>query len=87
MDEHIVIVMTTQRPLAAVNQPRRLIPDHLSRPQDDLVILAPVVLDEERPVLLDLLIHVLVHVDDDEDDVDVGGQLIHGPRQPCLTCR
>ena len=71
MNKHVVVVMTSERPLAAVYQPRRLIPDHLARPQDDLVILAPVVLDEERPVLLDLLIHV-----DDCGD-DVGGQLVH----------
>ena len=58
MNKHIVIVMTSQWPLSPVCQPRRLIKDHLARPQDNLVILAPVVLDEERPVLLDLLVHV-----------------------------
>ena len=71
MDEDIVIVVTSQRPLSPVDQPRRLIQNHLTRPQDDLVILAAVVLDEERPVLLDLL----VHVDDGGDHV--GPRLVH----------
>ena len=71
MDKHIVIVVTSQRPLSPVYQPRRLIQHHLTRPQDDLVILTAVVLDEERLVLLDLL----VQVDDGGDDV--GAQLIH----------
>ena len=71
MNKHIVIVVTSQRPLSPVYQPRRLVKDHLTRPQDDLVILAAVVLDEERPVLLDLL----VHVDDGGDHV--GAQLVH----------
>ena len=75
MKKHIVIVMTSQRPLSPVYQPRRLIQDHIARPQDDLVILAPVVLDKERPVLLDLL----VHIDDAADDV--GAQLVHMGQQ------
>ena len=35
------------QPQAAVNQPRRLLPNHPTRPQDNLVILAPVVLDDD----------------------------------------
>ena len=71
MDKHVVVVVTSQRPLSAMNQPRRLVPDHLARPQDHLVILPVVVLDKERPVLLDLL----AHVDDGGDDV--GAHLVH----------
>ena len=39
--------MTTQRPLTTVNQPRRLLPDHLNWSQDNLVILTPVVLEDD----------------------------------------
>ena len=75
MNKHIVIVMTSQRPRSPVYQPRRLIQDHLPRLQDDLVILAPVVLDKERPVLLDLLVHV------DNGGDHVGTQLVHVGQQ------
>ena len=48
-----------------INLPGRLVPHQVPGLHHDGVLLAPVVLDVERPVLL----HVLAHVDDGRDDV------------------
>ena len=73
--EEVVVIFSIERLRTAMDCPGGLVPDHLPRGEDDLVVPSLIVLDVERPVLL----HLLADIEDGGDDVSVepghmGGQ-------------
>ena len=53
MYEEVVVVLSSERAWPAMRQPGRLVPDHLSRGQQHLLAPPVIVLDVERPVLIE----------------------------------